>query len=161
MTGLTFDQWLKFFSIAGAIGSFVWGVWVWQDKAEKERTQARLDAARYAETRRVEAAKPFLDKQLALFTEATQVASFIANAPSRESAARKIERFWQLYWGELALVERGDVAKAMIAFGNGLTGQQPQGVLRGLALDLAHACRDELAVSWGTDAWKRAPPPTP
>ena len=161
MMGLTFDQWLKFFSIAGAIGSFVWGVWVWQDKAEKERTQARLDAARYAETRRVEAAKPFLDKQLALFTEATQVASFIANAPSRESAARKIERFWQLYWGELALVERGDVAKAMIAFGNGLTGQQPQGVLRGLALDLAHACRDELAVSWGTDAWKRAPPPTP
>ena len=53
------------------------------------------------------------------------------------------------------------MAKAMIAFGNGLTGQQPQGVLRGLALDLAHACRDELAVSWGTDAWKRAPPPTP
>ena len=80
MTGLTFDQSLKFLSIIGAIGSFVWGVWVWQDKADKERAQARLDAARYAETRRVEAAKPFLDRQLALFTEATQVASFIAKA---------------------------------------------------------------------------------
>ena len=89
MTGLTFDQSLKFLSIIGAIGSFVWGVWVWQDKADKERAQARLDVARYAETRRVEAAKPFLDKQLALFTEATQVASFIANAPSRESAPRR------------------------------------------------------------------------
>ena len=161
MTGLTFDQVLKFLSIIGAIGSFVWGVWVWQDKADKERAQARLDAARYAETRRVEAAKPFLDKQLALFTEATQVASFIANAPSRESAAKKIDRFWQLYWGELALVERGDVAKAMIAFGDGLNTQQPQRVMRGLALDLAHACRDELAVAWGTDAWRRATPVSP
>jgi hypothetical protein len=161
MTGLTFDQWLKFFSIAGAIGSFVWGVWVWQDKADKERNQARLDAAKYAETRRVEAAKPFLDKQLTLFTEATQVASYIANAPSRASAARRIERFWQLYWGELPLVERGDVAKAMIAFGEGLNAQQSPQVLRGLALDLAHACRDELAVSWGTDAWRRASPSSP
>jgi hypothetical protein len=161
MTGLTFDHWLKFLSIIGAIGSFVWGVWVWQDKAEKERAQARFDAARYAETRRVEAMKPFLDKQLALFTEATQVASYIANAPSREGAAKQIERFWQLYWGELALVERGNVAKAMIAFGNGLNGGQPPRVLQGLALDLAHACRDELAVAWGTDAWKRASPSTP
>jgi hypothetical protein len=161
MTGLTFDHWLKFLSIIGAIGSFVWGVWVWQDKAEKERAQARFDAARYAETRRVEAMKPFLDKQLALFTEATQVASYIANAPSREGAAKHIERFWQLYWGELALVERGNVAKAMIAFGNGLNGGQPPRVLQGLALDLAHACRDELAVAWGTDAWKRASPSTP
>jgi hypothetical protein len=161
MTGLTFDHWLKFLSIIGAIGSFVWGVWVWQDKAEKERAQARFDAARYAETRRVEAMKPFLDKQLALFTEATQVASYIANAPSREGAAKQIERFWQLYWGELALVERGNVAKAMIAFGNGLNGGQPPRVLQGLALDLAHACRDELAVAWGTDAWRRASPSTP
>jgi hypothetical protein len=48
------------------------------------------------------------------------------------------------------------VAKAMIAFGDGLNTQQPQRVMRGLALDLAHACRDELAVAWGTDAWKRA-----
>ncbi len=105
--------------------------------------------------------KPFLDKQLALFTEATQVAIYIANAPSREGAAKQIERFWQLYWGELALVERGNVAKAMIAFGNGLNGGQPPRVLQGLALDLAHACRDELAVAWGTDAWKRASPSTP
>jgi hypothetical protein len=161
MTGLTFDHWLKFLSIIGAIGSFVWGVWVWQDKAEKERAQARFDAARYAETRRVEAMKPFLDKQLVLFTEATQVASYIANAPSREGAAKQIERFWQLYWGELALVERGNVAKAMIAFGNGLNSGQPPRVLQGLALDLAHACRDELAVAWGTDAWRRASPSTP
>jgi hypothetical protein len=161
MTWPTFDQWLRFASIAGAIASFVWGVWVWKDHADKERNQARLEAARYAETRRVEAAKPFLDKQLALFTEATQVASRIANASSRASAARQIERFWQLYWGELALVERGDVAKAMIAFGEGLDGQQPRTVLRGLALDLAHACRDELALSWGTDAWRRAAPSSP
>jgi hypothetical protein len=161
MTWPTFDQWLKFASITGAIASFVWGVWVWKDHADKERNQARIEAARYAETRRVEAAKPFLDKQLTLFTEATQVASHIANAPSRAAAAGKIERFWQLYWGELALVERGNVAKAMIAFGDGLNSRQPSSVLRGLALDLAHACRDELALSWGTDAWRRASSASP
>ncbi|HWC03618.1 MAG TPA: hypothetical protein VHF87_12740 [Methylomirabilota bacterium] len=156
--GPTFDQWLKLVSIIGAIGSFVWGVWVWQDKADKERNQIRLEAAKYAETRRVEAAKPFLDKQLLLFTEATQVASHIANAPNRQSAAKQMERFWQLYWGELALVERGRVSAAMVAFGNGLKDPRSGEALKGLALDLAHACRDELAISWGTDAWSRSTP---
>jgi hypothetical protein len=46
----------------------------------------------------------------------------------------------------------------MIAFGNGLKDPRSGEALKGLALDLAHACRDELAISWGTDAWSRSTP---
>jgi len=64
-------------------------------------------------------------------------------------------RFYELYWGELALVERGAVEKAMIAFGNGLDAKKGQREMGQLAYTLALACRDELAASWGTDAWKK------
>ena len=109
MTGLTFDQWLKFFRSpapsapsSGASGSG-------GDKAEKARTQAPVLTPRdTAETRRVEAAKPFLTSSSRSSRKQRRWLPYIANAPSRESAARKIERFWQLYWGELALVERAD-----------------------------------------------------
>lgn len=53
------------------------------------------------------------------------------------------------------MVERDKVAKAMIAFRNALDDSNEQKDLANLALKLAHACRDELAKSWGTDAWKR------
>ena len=61
----------------------------------------------------------------------------------------------ELYWGELGLVERQAVALAMANFRLGLDRNAGPGELGTLALALAHACRDELAASWGTDAWKR------
>ena len=151
----TLEQSLRLAAVAGAVGSFAWGIWVWQDKSNKELAQARFESQRYAETRRIEAAKPFLERQLALFTEATQVAAQIAVDPSSAPAGKLKTRFWQLYWGELALVERGDVEKAMVAFGNALTRGAPAEELRPLSLRIARACRDELAIAWRTDAWSR------
>ena len=49
------------------------------------------------------------------------------------------------------MVERDEVAKAIIAFQNAFDGSKEQKELA----NLAHACRDELAESWDTDAWKR------
>ena len=60
-----------------------------------------------------------------------------------------------LYWGELGLVERDNVARAMVSFREALDANRKQEDLAPLALTLAHACRDELALSWGTEAWKR------
>ena len=65
------------------------------------------------------------------------------------------KRLKELYWGDLALVERSDVASAMVSFRIALDAKLGQDTLARLALALAHACRGELAESWGTDAWKR------
>ena len=52
-------------------------------------------------------------------------------------------------------MERSDVTSAMVSFRIALDAKMGQDALTLLALALAHAGRDELAESWGTDAWKR------
>lgn len=140
---------LKILPVVGACITFAWGVWVWKDNADEEREAARQEAERYAESRRIEATRPFLELQLKAYTEAVLVTSRIAT--SGDQAA--IDRFWELYTGELALVEDSQVAQAMIAFGDALKSGR-QAALRGLAIRLAHQMRESLAKSWGTDAWQ-------
>jgi len=168
------DRAVKILGVAITIGGFLWGIWVYWDTSQTRLLQEERAAIRFeknrkdevkrrqlavkklANTRRIEATKPFLERQLKLYTEATQLAAKIATSnhgvPERAKAEK---RFWELYWGELALVEDGRVAKAMIDFGNCLTSRcQPQ-KLKGLSLSLAHECRESLAVSWGVEKWRR------
>jgi hypothetical protein len=51
---------------------------VWKDKSKKELAQQRAEAQRLADNRRIEATKPFLERQLKLYTEASGVAACIA-----------------------------------------------------------------------------------
>lgn len=150
-----FESGLKLLSPLLAVAAFFWGIYTYRDTARQELARAEADALRTAETRRIEATRPYLDKQLVLYTEATQVAATIATSTDAEHVKKATKRFKELYWGELALVERTSVARAMVALRLALDAEQGQEELAPLALDLAHACRDELAVSWGTDAWKR------
>lgn len=120
-----------------------------------------------AETRQIEARKPFLEKQLALYTEATQAAAVLATTTDEAELTAARNRFWALYWGELAMVENGGVSaeaggveSAMVAYGRCLKQECEQTELQRLALNLAHACRDSLAVSWGVTDWQ-APVYTP
>ena len=129
-----------------AIATLLWGIYTYGETVK-----------RTAETRRIEASKPFLDKQLALYSEATLNAAILATSSDAASLAKAKLRFQELYWGELAMVERGNVEGSMIAFKNALDAGKPQTELTKLALKLAYACRDELVVSWGTDAWLRVP----
>lgn len=129
-----------------AIATLLWGIYTYGESVK-----------RTAETRRIEASKPFLDKQLELYSEATLNAAILATSSDSASLAKAKLRFQELYWGELAMVERGNVESSMVAFKNALDAGKPQRELTGLALKLAYACRDELAVSWGTDAWLRVP----
>lgn len=147
-----------------AVLTFAWGIYTYQDRAEKQLAAQKADAQRTAETRRIEATLPYLNKQLQLYIEATKVTTTIATSTDSQEVEKATKRFHELYWGELALVERDAVAKAMVVFRNALDAnenQRNQGnyeeqiTLAPLALKLAHACRDELAESWRTDAWKR------
>lgn len=109
-----------------------------------------------------ESRRPFLDRQLTLYEEATRTAAVLATSEDPTEVEAAEERFWQLYWGELALVENGGlgaqgggVEAAMVRFGNALRARpRNMEILQQRSLDLAHACRDSLADSWGVPSWK-------
>jgi len=84
--------------VIGACVTFVWGVWVWKDNADEERAAAAAESARYAESRRIEATRPFLEMQLELYTEAALITSRIATSADQGA----VGRFWELYYGQLA-----------------------------------------------------------
>ena len=137
----------RYLTIIGAIIAFGWPCWTYFDSNRREQEKA-------AAVRKVAGMQPFLERQLKLFEEATQTASCIAVDPASTNTAKYTQRFWQLYWGELALVEHGPVSKAMDIFGKALDeGADPE-ELHFLSLDIAHACRNELAISWGEPSWE-------
>ena len=138
------EQILKTVGVLVAVAGFVWGIYQYFDNRERE-----------IETARVQATRPFLDRQMTLYTDATRAVAVIATSADAAEKAKAEQRFWELYWGELALVEDHRVENAMVAFKNGLVGQIDKADLQQLALDLAHACRESLADSWGVDLWRR------
>ncbi|MBI1735352.1 MAG: hypothetical protein HYR51_09275 [Candidatus Rokubacteria bacterium] len=149
----TFDQWLKVLGLVGAMASFIWGVYQWRVKSDHELTQARYEAARLVASRKIEATKPFLERQLKLYTDASQIAAVLATTRDGAERAKATKRFWELYWGELALVENEAVETAMVALGDALQRNSPPPELQQLSLRLARACRISLDRSWGIHAW--------
>ena len=103
--------------------------------------------------RKIEATRPFLERQLKLYPEAAHVAAILATSQDGAERASAYKRFWELYWGELALVENQDVEAAMVAFGGALKSQAALPELESLSLQLARACRRSLDKSWGIHAW--------
>jgi len=140
----SFESALKLLSPLLAVAAFFWGIYTYRDNARET-----------AETRRIEATLPYLNKQLELYTEAALNTAIIATSSDGAATEKATNRFRELYWGELALVERGEVASAMFSFREALDAKKGQDALAPLALKVAHACRTELAISWGADAWKR------
>jgi hypothetical protein len=141
---------LKILPVLGACVAFIWGVVQWKENADAELAAAKLEAERYADSRRIEATRPFLEMQLKYYTEAVQVASRIAHSHDPQSIAR----FWELYYGELALVENNDVALAMRQFGDALN-QGKTTELNTLAIELGRRVGESLAKSWNTGAWQK------
>jgi hypothetical protein len=123
--------------------AFSWGVFQFV-ASQKEQ----------AETRRIEATKPFLERQLRLYTEATQAAATLATSKETDELDEARKKFWSLYWGELALVEDKRVEAAMVRFGRALESGDVDQQLQQRSLELAHACRDSLAESWGVRQWR-------
>ncbi len=138
------EQGLKTIGVLVAIAGFVWGVYQYFDKRGLEIENARVEAAR-----------PFLERQLALYTDASRVAAVLATSEDTAERTAAAKRFWELYWGELALVEDKRVEKAMVDFGRGLRSDAGRQLLQQMSLALAKACRDSLADSWGVEQWRR------
>jgi hypothetical protein len=149
------ETFFKYVSPLLAILTFAWGIYTFRITTELQIEKAENEAKRTEQTRRIEASKPFLEKQLRLFEIATESAVKIATSDDPAVVKAATTRFYELYWGELGLVERGDVANAMIAFKAALEAGDSQQKLQPVALRLAHACRKELAAAWNTEAWNR------
>jgi len=164
--------WRRLITYAPAVVVVAGGVWTvvtwWvaqSDEAHKNQ-RAREDALRVS-TR--ESQKPFLEKQLQFYFEAARVTAKLATlSPSHEATTAAPEnwewarrRFWELYWGELGVVESPDVAGAMVRFGHRLNEvavcferkeancQVKQATLEGLSLDLAREIRKSIELGWG------------
>jgi hypothetical protein len=59
--------------------------------------------------------RPYQEKKLALYLDAARVLARLATGPTLEKEATEA-RFWELYWGELALVESDRVQGLMVKF---------------------------------------------
>lgn len=105
-----------------------------------------------AKTAAIEAKKPFNEKRLERYIEAVSAAATIATSTDEKETDEAKKHFWCLYWGELALFEDTDVERAMVQLGKALEREnESMHELKGLALALAHACRDSLGRSWSVD----------
>jgi hypothetical protein len=138
------------------LAGLVFGVIQFQLTAERDRSARDEQYKHTIEEAKREAKKPFYEQQLALYLEATNVTARISTPLSDDDRQAAMARFWQLYWGPLALVESQDVAKAMVAFKNvlvdpGLTGADRKIRLQDASINLAHQCRDSLVKSWDVD----------
>jgi len=134
--------------------------WQYVVTLEKERNE-REDKRKFEEMQRnreVEAAlrearKPFLERQQALYFEATSAASKLATLDRGAERDAAHKRFYHLFWGELSMVEDELVESAMVRFRNTLeiyeSGQTDKSELELMSLELAHSCRDSLARGWG------------
>jgi hypothetical protein len=154
--------------------SFAWGVYQYfhndrvrqaqlasERMAETERIKGERKAE--AERRRIEATRPFLERQLELYSEASRAAASIASGDPTVKA-EAIVRFRMLYCGELAMVEDRGVETAMKAFSDALREGLTDEDLGEYSVNLAHACRESLAKSWNTKAWQshyEHPPTSP
>ena len=145
----------RYVTILGAVAAFFWGAFQYFHGIDLERAKQRKEQEAATAVQKIAASQPFLERQLKLFEEATQTAAFLATVPDSPERPKKLERFEQLYWGELALVEHGPVESAMVRFRTGLKAGVPAEELQQLSLGIAHACRDELAKSWNVSHWSR------
>jgi hypothetical protein len=128
---------------AGLLVAAVVGLWRYYDATEKQFR------------------KPLWERQIDLYMAATQAASTLATTdPEREEWAAARARFWNLFWGELCVVEDDRVEAAMVKFGEYLDAFEKapgpdrpklREMLKECSIILAHRCRESLGVTWKAD----------
>ncbi len=109
-------KWLTGLAAVGAVGvSLIQYMGQRSDEiAQRDREVVVLDR---------QSKQKFLDKQFELYTETVIVVSRLATGGEYEGREEDSIRFWQLYWGELGMVEDGQVEQSMKSAGDALNAQ--------------------------------------
>jgi hypothetical protein len=96
--------------------------------------------------------KPYWEKQLALYLEATSTAATLASTDDEAAWNDARNNFWRLYLGPLCMVENAAVESAMVEFGIALDDAaidfESRAKLADLSLNLAMACRKSIRTDW-------------
>ena len=120
-----------------------------QDTKDAEEKRARDEQAQREKDSLLLRQKEFRlnlhSERYPLFTEVCDLAGKIA-AAGQQKDEKSVQRFWELYYGRMCLVEDKNVEEAMIAFGNALESKAPerQVQVRVAALRLAGACKQSM-----------------
>lgn len=169
-------RWQPFFILVGGAiwtggTALVAGVWTYYT-FQAERTEHAADAAQQqrnidqtrasaektaAETRKLEAQRPFLQKKLDIYFEAAQVAGRLtdwtlsSDNPDWKENAR---RFWALRWSELEMVGDAGIREAARRVGEQITEAEHNPArdrhdLRWMVECLSDELRFSLEHSWG------------
>jgi hypothetical protein len=156
------QAWLPVLTV---VGGALWALYTYLDHAKEAAKTLALSeknlaiernaqSERESRTRLIEAQKPFLDKQLNLYFETSQVVGrLVTEDLSSSNWTKDRARFEELYWSELTMVEHAEVASAMVEFRSVLRSNPiNMDTLRTSALTLAHALRRGIEESWGNSA---------
>lgn len=95
----------------------------------------------------------FLDTQFTLYTEAVSIVARLATGKAAyEGREKDLARFWELYWGELGMVEDRLVAQAMIGVRDALRVNDAANRIKELetaSLHLSRCVSKSIEANWG------------
>ena len=98
--------------------------------------------------------RPFWEKQIELYVQASGAASTLATAERGTNWDKARATFWKLYYGPLSIVEDEPVERAMVKFGKKLkefeAGNGPRSKLQNESLSLSHTIRESIGRDWKT-----------
>lgn len=143
-----------------AVAGFLFGIYQFKNQQAERLRAEQLQYQKENEDKEREFKKALWEKQLTYYLEAAQAAATLASVSSddKESRAEWVKarvRFWQLYYGELAVIEDRNVSAALKAYGLCLREYEfldkkcGQNRLKERARALAQECRSAVAKSWG------------
>jgi hypothetical protein len=100
-------------------------------------------------TARIEAQKPFLDKRLQMYIDATTAAAIIATSKNEPEVKKAKEEFWKLYLGPMIVVQDPTVENPMRRFADCLQDSKNcDAPIAELARSLAQSCNRSLTRDW-------------
>jgi hypothetical protein len=98
--------------------------------------------------------RPYWEKLLALYIEATSTVSVLATCNKKEEWEKARAEFWRLYFGPLCLVENKDVESQMVKISKILNNASFESKdnyfdqLKQASLRLSVACRNSIRTDW-------------
>ena len=106
----------------------------------------------------IEAEKPYLEKRLEFYLDATSTVASIATSKNPDQVSKSKEHFSQLIYGPLRVVSTPEVINQMSAINEcfGTEAGCTPTKLQGMAWELARLCGASMKAEWGD-----SPPGTP